>query len=1483
MLAGVGAPSNSVGNNGDLYHRTDAPYQSIYGPKANGAWPSTFSYIVGQGCTTVYHIDKDCDGYGVGPTTITTDPNPLFGPDADDNDPTVNTSTSVLTKYGTISAFLTHLGYPTNRIYYIDANNGNDSNFGTYGCSYTNPCKDWGAIASTMNNGAGGTVIYLPGTSTGINVCNPGACYYPWASSTSSPAVLMSYPGTMANFVGGNNLINGGGGSYNASTNVIFNGFRLISNNPGFGGGITGGWMQNVTFENMEIAGWNEGIETSAGGKHVTITNNLFHDISEHAIYPTTAGQDPSVSVYSPTMLNCATWTWQANGTKYNPNFNLVTSNNNFLFVGSGGFDAVHYNGEVCGGAITGNILVNGGGTPITLQDGDQNVTVSNNLIASNSAAGVTLNIYGCDSDDQGVQSSQIGTSCDTTVSPGIYYYPNGENENSIVNNTIWTGLNAPVSEFCPTGDCNTPYYGINVADTSEGVPGNRVIQNTTIQNNIIVSFNGNQGGSYPQLYLARNSYPETDLLANNLLYNAYTGNSSSDVMTITPNGNCSSAPWYCAGSTTGIYGSGSAYPGTFSFGQFQSYNTSTNSGNVWGNPQFADVQTGYSVTPNMFDFHLLPGSPAIGAGTSVGAPSTDIQGVSRAASPSMGAYEYGGSATSTPTISSFSASPSIVALNGTSTLIFSVSNASSTSISPGIGTVTGSSTTTPALSTTTIYTLTAVNANGATTATATVSVATAPTAPGSLSVTGTTASTTSLSWSASTPNNGSSISFYSIYSGTATSSMPQIATTSALSYTNTGLASSTTYYYYITAKDSVGNNSASSTTASGTTLSGLSPTITSFSAAPAVVALNGTSTLSWTVASATTLSISPTIGTVTGTSTTTPALSTTTLYTLTAVNSNGTTTATTTVQVATAPTAPQTLTGTPANAQVSLSWLAPSSNGGSALTEYIVQESLTASSTFATIATTSTSTLAYVASGLTNGSSYHFQVLAQNSVGTSSPSNTFTATPITVPSAPTGLSATAGNAQATVTFTPGANGGSSILYYTASSTPGGITASSSTTSITVTGLTNGTPYTFKVTATNAAGTSTPSSASNSITPSGLAPAISSFTASPAVIASSSSSALNWITSGAISVSIDNGVGNQSATSTGAVSVSPTSTTVYTLTAANLSGTTTAQTTVTVDTTPPSIPTGLSATAVSQSEIDLSWASSTDNVGVAGYQVFRNGSQIATTTAVSYPDIGLAASTSYSYTVSAFDAAGNISAQATSPSATTQAASSGGGGAGGGGGGGGGVYIPPTPTPTSTPPASPGLGFPPLSSAPLRLIDQSGTFYLIINGQREGITDPGILNSYGFSFSDAHNPTAADLALPQGSLLSPADGALVKSQQDKTVYLISDGQRHAFVSARIFLGLGFKFSSVLLVTNPELQALPLGYTITSSTIAHPDGVNISYRGTVYLIGNGQRRPYPSLAVYNSWNLPNDFSMVIPANAADLNLPVGTLVSARVLQ
>ena len=100
------------------------------------------------------------------------------------------------------------------------------------------------------------------------------------------------------------------------------------------------------------------------------------------------------------------------------------------------------------------------------------------------------------------------------------------------------------------------------------------------------------------------------------------------------------------------------------------------------------------------------------------------------------------------------------------------------------------------------------------------------------------------------------------------------------------------------------------------------------------------------------------------------------------------------------------------------------------------------------------------------------------------------------------------------------------------------------------------------------------------------------------------------------------------------------------------------------DTTAPSRPSGLTATAVSPSQINLSWGASTDNVGVTGYQVQRctgsgctNYALVATVATTSFNDTGRAASTTYRYRVRATDAAGNLG-PFTTPivSATTPAA-----------------------------------------------------------------------------------------------------------------------------------------------------------------------------------------------------------------------------------
>jgi chitodextrinase len=175
------------------------------------------------------------------------------------------------------------------------------------------------------------------------------------------------------------------------------------------------------------------------------------------------------------------------------------------------------------------------------------------------------------------------------------------------------------------------------------------------------------------------------------------------------------------------------------------------------------------------------------------------------------------------------------------------------------------------------------------------------------------------------------------------------------------------------------------------------------------------------------------------------------------------------------------------------------------------------------------------------------------------------------------------------------------------------------------------------------------------------APVISSFTATPSIVTAGASATLSWSVSGASTVSIDHGVGDVSTATS--KSLSPAQTTTYTLTAINSAGSATAQATLTVnsiiDTQPPTAPTIVSAVARSAKEVDLAWNASTDNVGVAGYEIFRNGTAMTSVSgsSLSYADQTVSAGSVYTYIVKAYDAAGNYSAASNSAEVSTASAS----------------------------------------------------------------------------------------------------------------------------------------------------------------------------------------------------------------------------------
>jgi hypothetical protein len=190
-----------------------------------------------------------------------------------------------------------------------------------------------------------------------------------------------------------------------------------------------------------------------------------------------------------------------------------------------------------------------------------------------------------------------------------------------------------------------------------------------------------------------------------------------------------------------------------------------------------------------------------------------------------------------------------------------------------------------------------------------------------------------------------------------------------------------------------------------------------------------------------------------------------------------------TTVSVSTVPDAPTNVTATAGNASATVSWTA-AGDEGSAITGYTVSDG--SGDTCTTAGTSCTVT------GLTNGAAYSFTVTATNANGTGAASApSLSVTPSAVPDVPTGVTATAGNASATVSWTAAGDEGSTITGYTVMASTGQTCVTSASPCV-MRGLTNGVVVTFTVTATNANGTSPASAPSNSVEPSSNTAAITS-------------------------------------------------------------------------------------------------------------------------------------------------------------------------------------------------------------------------------------------------------------------------------------------------------------------------------------------------------------------------------------------------------
>ena len=397
---------------------------------------------------------------------------------------------------------------------------------------------------------------------------------------------------------------------------------------------------------------------------------------------------------------------------------------------------------------------------------------------------------------------------------------------------------------------------------------------------------------------------------------------------------------------------------------------------------------------------------------------------------------------------------------------------------------------------------------------------ATVPDAPTSLTATASGQNAIMLSWTAPASDGGAAISGYQVVtSADGGTNYSQIVTGwGSTSITHSGLPAGSARHYRVRAINSEGysawSNTANATTdaatvtfpdpptsltatASGQTIINLSWTAPASNGGAAIsgyridVSTDGGTNFSQLAASHSTTSYSHT-GLTAGTAR---------HYRVRAKNSVGnsawsnTANATTDAATATFPDAPTSLTATASGQTIiNLSWTAPASDGGAAISGYRIDVSTNGGSSFSQLVA-SHSTTSYSHTGLTAGSARHYRVRAINSVGNSGWSNTAnatTATPTaTIPDAPTSLTATAsGETTIDLSWTAPVNtGGVTLTGYRLEWSPNGNDSweelsRTTATSDSHTGLTQGIPYYYRVYAINSVGDSPPSNVADAtITP----------------------------------------------------------------------------------------------------------------------------------------------------------------------------------------------------------------------------------------------------------------------------------------------------------------------------------------------------------------------------------------------------------------
>ena len=532
----------------------------------------------GLGATTTTCIDRDGDGYGTGPGCT--------GPDADDQDAAVHTGAQAVAKWGTLAAFLQHLGYNPAHIWYVSAATnspaGNDSTGSVNDAAHPfATCCGKGKA----NPVAGDAVLFRGGNYT-FSTSFP-------SGTVGAPTILMSYPGEQAQFTtypSGFVLLN--------TAWTIVDGFLFHAN--GGTACVSAGSNNNIVFRHIDASGCMWGMVASGDVApyqvlaDFTVEDSLFHDNAgngsgQHGIYLASHGGAVSKNVFV--------------------RRNLLYKND---------YTGMQFNGKVTNLIQEQNITYSNNLSGFAWEEGVSNSINRNNISLNDTKGGLNISTYDGYDGNTSIASCGAGfnelCSCSPVNRGSICPYD--QTGNLVMNNTIYmTGLDWTGGGPC-TGSVNDCRNGIEV---------------------------GRQGGCTTAMCRASNNGGNT---FRNIIVKI--NNKSTDFApfkfgdTTTPKAITTTTfdgiRVYNKGYAGVVYAGTATYACPDLVGVAASV---TNCANA--DPKFVAADPSYWATPASFNLRLQASSPAIGTGTAVPYAGYDLIGTPHSTAPTLGAYEFSG------------------------------------------------------------------------------------------------------------------------------------------------------------------------------------------------------------------------------------------------------------------------------------------------------------------------------------------------------------------------------------------------------------------------------------------------------------------------------------------------------------------------------------------------------------------------------------------------------------------------------------------------------------------------------------------------------------------------------------------------------------------------------------------------------------------------------------------------------------------------